>query len=325
MSGLNASPNTRGQFAIQMKRLTGTCNATMAVDQNWKLSVSLESTESTILFVGPEVIQGLTDAEYASHRTPEYSGPTPTYGVPEWTLGIVSNVARDKELLGFDPDPIIAANGLSEAILVAAGIRASGSPSRYAQAAADLKWAVSSLSATNERVLQELVARNPWILVHEAEYETVVPQCRLALVERLDGGRNSTFDVIPDFVYHQHDDISLVVEIESATKRLLVGAAEASFSVASAPTLHSVFQVAGYKRLFSGPLGSQARRQLGKPDSWTFRYLLVVGSRLQPDFNQRSWASLRDLMFDAGIELRHWDYYIDRLERIAQSARMDNA
>jgi len=316
-------PGTETQVSFFIKRLTGVCNSEVRLTHDWRLEVELKSPDSTLLLIGPELMQGLTPVQAAAFRAKEYSGPAPRYATPNWVLGIVSNVGADDPLLGLDPDPIIAASGFAEAILSTSGSRLAHEPDRFGRAAAELRWAVTTLSPDNEAVLQNLVEDKPWILLHEAEYDDVLPRPRIELLERMPDGHDERRQIEPDFVYHQPDSQSLVVEIESAKKRLHLLATETGYALPASRTVQSLFQILNYRHEFSGPLGAQVRRRLGKPDSWAFRYLLVVGSRLQRDFDERSWVVLRDQLQSAGVELRHWDYYIDRLDRIARMAKTE--
>jgi hypothetical protein len=183
-----------------------------------------------------------------------------------------------------------------------------------------MQGAVLSLSKQNERALQAFLEARPWVLVPEADFESVLPRTSVRVTERLANGTTQDHRLIPDFIYHLFDHQSLVVEIESATKRLLTQKEETTFRRPAAQATAAVFQITSYKQFFSGPLGAQIRAQLSKPDSWGFDYLLVVGSALEPDFDERSWVALRDHLKASGVTLRTWDFYLDRLRRLAAMA-----
>lgn len=71
-------------------------------------------------------------------------------------------------------------------------------------------------------------------------------------------------------------------------------------------------------------MGREIRAKLKKPDLWDFSYLLVVGSSQQPEFDERSWQSLRQALPE-DVLLRNWDFYIDRLRRLERAATFADA
>lgn len=239
---------------------------------------------------------------------------------PPWIVSIIS--ARHG-MSGLDEDPLIAGKGIADTILFASGIADEYPPVKYRRAWVDLKNAILALSAENEKALHLAVKKYPWILLHESDFSLFVSEPRLTYSERTSVGKEHEFQsrtIIPDFMYHLHDQSTLVVEIEAANKRLLKKQKETGYKLPTAKSVASMFQILNYKQIMSGPFGSQICGQIDKPDSWTFAFLLVIGSTLQEDFDERSWQNLRKSLQASNVELRTWDYYLDRLERLRKAS-----
>ena len=225
----------------------------------------------------------------------------------------------DDPLEALDQDPLVAARGVADGILSYAGLVPSP-VGEYRETARELREAVAAFSPENEAVLQELLERKPWILLHRAEYDSVLPRPRLSFSEKLEDGKELERRIEPDFVYQMPDSESLVVEIESAEKRLLTTKQETGYNKPAAPASAAAFQIGNYRRLFDGFAGAQLRRGLAVPDAWSFRFLLVVGAESQADFDRRSWVNVREHFGASGIAVRTWDYYIHLMERRAEAA-----
>jgi Arc/MetJ-type ribon-helix-helix transcriptional regulator len=238
---------------------------------------------------------------------------------PPWTVAFLSRGHPDTLLDGFDPDPVLFARSVADTILNIEGLQ-DDPVKRYANASEQLREAVKALGSKNERDLHSLIESMPWILLPEGEFESFDSKKALVFEERLSDGGKQRSTIVPDFLYRQFEHDTLVVEIESGTKRLLTTKQQTNLSLPSAKAVASMFQILSYFRVLSGPMSVLPRQELDVPDDWAFRFLLVVGSRLQKDFDERSWMALRDYLHAAGIVLRTWDYYIDRLERLSRMA-----
>lgn len=314
-------PGTSSLFQFRVKYFGGLAAVAIRMLEHHQLAIELQSPGTALCF-GFEYRNGVPpEPKGGVARTSEESDRIRAglhIATPPWVAVMLSSESDPRRFL--DPDPIIAAYGLAESFLVAAGVRDEEPSVRFGQAASDLEAAVAQLSQHNERELQNLLERRPWILVDESDYVSVRFRPSFVVHERLIDGTTKDYEIVPDAVYEQHDSTSLVVEIESAAKRLLVTRTEASLHVPAAPLTASSTQIQGYRRAFSGATGSQLRQQLGKPDSWSFHYRLVIGLRASPSFDERSWLALRDQLDDSKIEVRTWDYYIDRLRRLAAAS-----
>lgn len=308
--------------AVAMKQIRPTANATIGLTGNYTFDLSLTS-EGALAAIGPECFAGLTKdevkaiAQKKGRDLPSVLEQQRT--LPPWTVALISRGHPENLLTGFDPDPFLFARGVADTILHIAGLQ-DDPVARYSSAAKELGEAVKSVGTKNEWDLHSLVEAKPWILVPNGEFESFASKKVLPYEERLGDGSVKTGTIVPDFLYKHYDHDTLVVEIEAGTKRLLIGRRETGFGLPSAAAVASIFQILNYSRILSGPMSSLARQQLDLPDDWAFRYLLVVGSKLQKDFDERSWIGLRDHLQAAGITLRTWDYYIERLERTSRMA-----
>jgi len=309
-------------FRLGMKHFHGEGRCQVSLTTSDELRVQMESPDSVLGFIGPQLFPSLSPERKALLDGAQTEEALTEHGFipadPPWVVCIVAHRVTDP-LAGLDPDPLIAARGVADGILSYSGIIVDPVVA-YRTAASELRDAVRSLSPENEHVLQTLLEEKPWILLHQAEYDDVVFRPRLPFLERLENEEDLQRSIEPDFVYHQPDAQSLVVEIESAKKRLLTTGTETGYRRPAAPASAAAFQISNYQRLFNGFAAGQLRRALGVADAWSFRFLLVVGSEEQEDFERRSWVNLRDHFGQAGVEVRTWDYYLDMLERRANAA-----
>lgn len=121
------------------------------------------------------------------------------------------------------------------------------------------------------------------------------------------------------------DGSSTVVEIEAATKRLFTKRRQVGVAVLDAKTKDAEVQISRYKHYVDG-IGRRATcEKLGKPDNWRFNYLLVAGSTMQADFDEKSWRYFQQQYLERGIALKAWDFYIDRLMDLERWARASHA
>ena len=321
---IDVIPNTQFFFALAVKNYRGDAKTSFSVSHDNELIVDVEGTDAAFGIVGPAQYYGLTQADAErlaqDHSAKARAAFSTRLALPPWTVGFISTGEPEELLKGFDPDPVLLARSTADTILYSAGLRDIPPAVRYEEASRELQSALLSLAKHNERALQAFLEARPWVLVPEADFESALPRPSLLVTERLANGTTQDHHLIPDFIYHLFDHQSLVVEIESATKRLLTQKEETTFRRPAAQATAAVFQIISYKLFFNGPLGAQMRAQLSKPDSWGFDYLLVVGSVLEPDFDERSWVALRDHLKASGITLRTWDFYLDRLRRLAAMA-----
>jgi hypothetical protein len=244
---------------------------------------------------------------------------------PPWLISLISQRSGIQALDGLDKDPFIAAKGVADIIWKIAGLTDEDPKERYQQVRDELLNAVQTVNESNEKAIHKVIEKSPWILVDEVDYSDVEAERSLCYRERLPSNNDSGVEshgkeVRPDFLYHRYDDTVLIVEIEAASKRLMIKRSETSYQLPSAQAVAAHYQISNYKYVCSGPFGSQIKEDLGKTDLCSFDYLLVIGSDKQPDFDRRSWSVLREEMRYQGIALRDWDYYLDRLARFADAA-----
>lgn len=310
-----------------LKQLSGHPELTMRVDQTG-LQLLPGQPGCSFIAIGPLFYQGLSVTE-AKRLAPLNTDrertavglPPPS---PPWLVSVVALRAGADVLDGLDPDPVIAAKGVADIIARSAGVLAEDPVERYARARRELLEAVRTVNAQNEAAIHEVLVRYPWILVDEVDYQSVESERSFSVTERVVDKNGEladrSYSVRPDFLFHKHDQRSLVVEIEAASKRLITTRSEAGYQLAAAPAVAAQFQISAYQQIMNGPLGAQIRAALSKPDSWGFDFLLVVGSTQQVDFDLRTWHALRDIMQRQSVMLQLWDYYLDRLARLQQAA-----
>lgn len=242
---------TRATLWLGMKQLAGKGQCRITVDARDKLSIELDSPDTSLSFIGPRYFAGLTASQLTAvgdHPTEERMGSLGLEPAqPPWIFGVVSNRSADS-LAGLDPDPLIAARGVADAILAFAGV-VSDPVARYKQAAVELRSAVAAIQAGNEAALQRLLEEKPWVLIHESEYDDVRFRPRLQFEERLASGDVAQRRIEPDLVYDLPASESLVVEIESATKRLMLSTTETSYQKPAAASSGAVYQIGNYKQL----------------------------------------------------------------------------
>ena len=246
--------------------------------------------------------------------------------IPPWIFSLISTRSGADCLDGLDKDPIIEAKALSDKILNLVGILNETPTELYQSARKALEQAVATVSSSNESSIHSVIEERPWILCDEVDFKSFSSKPRLRYIEKVKKG-NKILDIekeiIPDFLYDLHDNYSLVVEIESASKRLLIKTEETGYQLPSAKTTAAGFQIDHYKTIINGPTGAVIREQLQKPDAWTFDYLLIVGSKSQVDFNERSWTILRNSFKELQIKVRTWCYYLDRLSRLEKASHFN--
>jgi len=235
-----------------------------------------------------------------------------------WIFGFLSSFQDESVLDNFDKDPFIEAHGLTDQILSVAGI--SNNPGeRYGQAITELEQAIETVKRNNESSIHKVIMKFPFIIVDEHDYVKFSSEPTIRISERTENGVKLA-NTRPDLIYDMHDDCSLIVEIEAKEKQLFKQTKETGFNLPRAESVAACFQIHNYKTLFDGFASQQTREQLGLPDRWSFKYLLVIGSTKQNDFNQSAWNNLRDFMANTGVEMRTWDYYVDRLKRIKEAS-----
>ncbi|WP_292363134.1 Shedu anti-phage system protein SduA domain-containing protein [Methylophaga sp. UBA1464] len=312
------------------KHLAGNAKMQLGVENNGNfLRVIPTEKDSSFIALAPLLLKGLSTAQAKQvHESPGYrnfESPPPT---PPWIVSIVSSSIGLNVLAGLDEDPYIAAKGIADIIFKTAGITDEDPAIIYRKARNRLEKSIAAINSENEKELQKVIEEYPWILLDEVDYSAVDPEKTLQYVERTAGDDGVVSEIVrkvrPDFIYEKYDQSSLVVEIEAASKRLLVKTKETHYQLPSAQEVAAQFQIQHYKHICSGPFGSQINAYLEKPDDWIYNYLLVVGSDKQPDFDRRSWNLLREFMKPHGIVLRDWDYYIDRLARFEAAATTAN-
>ena len=236
-----------------------------------------------------------------------------------WVVAIISARTGLRALDGLDPDPFIAGTGVAEIILHSSGIADEFPPHKFQRASAALRDALATAQSKNEAAIHSVIEKHPWILVDAWEFSEFRSKPTITYTESLDPSSPPEVQtIVPDFLYDCYDQTTLVVEIEASSKKLLKKTEETGYQLPRAPLVDALFQIGNYKRIMSGKFGSQVCRQLNKPDSWSFSYLLVIGSKLQENFDERSWANTRDAMVD--IQVRTWDYYLDRLQRLQEAS-----
>lgn len=314
-----------------LKHLAGGPEVGMAAQGNM-LTFWPKDQGGSCLIVGPILYQGLSPAQVGSLQTLRTDRERTAAGlpgqIPPWVVSIIARRTGLEALNGLDPDPIIAAKGVSDIIGRVAGLLEENPVALYNRARTQLEAAVATLNRDNEKAIHKVVSAYPWILVDQVDFENFDSERSLIYRERVqaEGGRivDVPREARPDFLYHRYDDRTLVVEIEAASKRLLTQGEEVGYLLPTAKTVAAQFQILNYKHIFSGPFGSQIRERLNKPDSWGFDYLLVVGSKTQSGFDPRSWSLLRETMYGHGVILRDWDFYLDRLRRLEDAATFQN-
>lgn len=226
--------------------------------------------------------------------------------------------SRSDTLEGLDANPRIEAYSLVECILEQCGIIDEPPAVKYSRAASSLNQAMKSENSGNERQLQKVVEDYPWVLVEEPDIDRFLPEQQLtyAEVEIVDQAATRTERAIrPDFIYILHDGDCLIVEIEAASKEIMLTTSETGFQLFSAKANKALAQIRNYKSAIDRHGNAEICEQLACPSTTTFRYLLVVGSEDQRQFDERSFGNVAQQLAGEGIELRHWSYFIDRLKR----------
>ncbi|WP_136659903.1 Shedu anti-phage system protein SduA domain-containing protein [Nitratireductor sp. XY-223] len=239
---------------------------------------------------------------------------------PSWILQWFST--DHDPLRGLETDPKIAGYGAAENLLGLAGFREGSPEQRFIKAGSALALAVARQSKTNEPAIHDVISKNPEILV--IDYESFYSKKKLRFTENVkneDGTLTPEIrTIVPDFVYVTHDQKIVCVEIEAYGKRLFTTGVETNFAVPSAATNRASYQIENYKTIIDGYGGNEIREQLGCPSVAPASFLLVVGSKDQKDFDERSWMHRQTQLAKAGIELQSWDYYLDRLSRLAKAS-----
>lgn len=317
--------------SVVAKHLSGDGMMGMHVDASTRrLAIVPESRNSSFIITAPRLYIGVSDQEAAllqkgTEDTEDAKTVTPP-PVPPWIVCIISGREPEEALGGLDEDPIIAAKGVADSILRAGGVIDYDPSVRYRAARRELEEAILTVNAQNEKAIHLVIEQRPWILMHEAEFSGFSSEVPLPFTERReeDGAMQTVQRTItPDFLYDLYDS-TLVVEIEAATKQLLKQTKETTLQLPTAETVAAQYQIQNYRQICDGPMGSEIRTKLEKPDIWDFSYLLVVGSSKQPQFDERSWQSLRQAL-PSDILLRNWDFYIDRLRRLEDAATFSDA
>lgn len=220
-----------------------------------------------------------------------------------WLVQYVS-YAQSNVLSGLDDDPRLFAYAMADYYLMAAKVRPQDYFYKHLHASSDLKETSQTDSSINESKLQELIAGRPWIIHEETEYLECLPEPRLHY------GQNEC--IRPDFVFKCSDGSVKVVEIEAATKRIHTRQEETGFAVMDAKAKRAVDQIENYRTIIGKLHRKEICQLLGVPVDVPISYLLVIGMSDQPDFDRKSWNIKREKLSENGIEVRTWDYYIDR-------------
>lgn len=293
--------------------------------ENVVLSLCSDGRAGQLLIV-PQVIG--VDPTISSHPIELTESPSLPVGAyrlaPEWLAQWTSPHSTSDPLEGLDPDPKLAAYGVAEGILRIANIRTDSPRKRFDDARSELATAIKSLSKANEKAIHPVIERYPWILVHEHEYSQFRSEPRLNYIENVESSEGVITEenktIVPDFIYELRDDTILCVEIESYTKRIFTTRSETGFSVPSSQTTKAAFQINNYQQIIDSYGHNEICNQLDKPSVTLFKYLLVVGSGLQPDFDARSWAHYRRQMQQNLVEVQNWDACLDKLARLAEAS-----
>lgn len=241
-----------------------------------------------------------------------------------WCFAFFSVGHGTSALQGFDQDPFIEAHGLADHILNVAGI-IEKPRFLYEAAIREITEAVNKDHLVNEQAIHEVVKKYPFIIRDRHDYTSFESKPSVIIEETIAPDNRTKRRVEPDFIYDLYDEQSLIVEIEAASKRVLKKTEETSYQLPRAESVAACFQIHNYKKIFDGIGFRQFREQRGLPDRWGLKYLLVVGSEHQPDFDIRSWNNLRDFLANLGVTVRTWDYFIDRLNRIMKASEYNAA
>ncbi|WP_282046280.1 Shedu anti-phage system protein SduA domain-containing protein [Roseibium album] len=225
---------------------------------------------------------------------------------------------RSDILEGLDPEPKSEAYAFSEVILERCGLLAESNEKKYTRLKNALEIAIDTDNTENEKKIHEVIEKNSSILVDDPDIDEFYSEHTLNYTEIVKNGGEISEEkrsIRPDFIYKLSSDEFVFIEIEAASKNLLLQTQESSFNVFSAKANKALAQIRNYKTVIDQHGRAEICKQLGCPSTTTFRFLLIVGSAEQKNFNERSWDHATQQLSNEGIELRHWGYYLNRLER----------
>jgi len=237
---------------------------------------------------------------------------------------------RDDMLEGLDSDPAVEAHALMEIILEQCGVISEPPGRRYSRAHSALKLALQRENSSNETAIHSVISQFRWILIDEtdiADFHSEKSIQYQELTNRELGGQisSTTHRFRPDFIYKLHGGDYVIVEIEAASKNLMINTKETGFQLFSAAANHALAQIRNYKSIITGYGSNDVCMALNCPSTTNYRFLLVVGSNEQLAFDQRSWDHQVRQLAGEGIELRSWYYYLERLERRRVAAYDSNS
>ncbi len=314
-----------GHAEVNAKMLAGDGKFGMTINKAGDRSITLlPNKEASFVFVAPKIYEVSQDQIEVLKKIPSDKGREKegiASPIPPWIVSIVAARTGKSSLDGLDDDPIIAAKGIAEMILLFAGINAEVPAAKYRSAYDDLLNAIKTINKDNEKAIHAVIKNRPWILLDESHYKRFDDEVALSYTEREKHGDDIvevTKTIIPDFVYDKYEE-TLIVEIEAATKQLLKLTKETGAQLPTAQAIAAQFQIMNYHAIINGPSSQDLRAVLGKPDSWRFEFLLVVGSKHQDKFDQRSWEILRGHI-PKDITLRNWDFYLEWLKRVEKAS-----
>lgn len=311
--GIRWYPGVELQYSVYAKNIVGTGWLGLCDMRDGHFRIDLADASSSAFIVQPKIIVATARERKAS--------------LPPWAIGFISRRTGLQVLDGLDQDPILQARAITDSILARAGLIPEEPKERYHRVRMELLEAMETEPAVCEKNLHAVIEKYSWILFDSHVVDGFHSKPKLVLQERAENEAEAMEAkercVYPDFIFDLIDRRSVMVEIEAATKPILQEAEETGFQLPYAKATAACCQIQNYKLLMER-YGADFCRQLGKPDTWPFSYLLVIGRDSKID-DKKSWDIFRRRIEADGIEVKSWDYYLQKLERLERATFHDAA